>query len=476
MTELMLDILDVLDLVLEFLRRTHVAQMASCSMGCRNRIFSICAPLYKWKYSSMPLLIKAMHYNQVQKLDIQYMDDFKRCGYTMPQRIKQLTFMNSFFRPLIGDDFPPSLSKITYNCDQPLRPGVLPPNLLVIEFGPYFNQPLPPGVFPPTLEKIEFGDKYNQPLRMDVLPCSLLSLKFDRWFNHSLQVGVLPSSLETLVFGSNFNMHLQPGVLPPNLTSLHFGHHFNTSIQMGVLPSSLIELVFKYWFNQPLAVGVLPASLSVLSFGMGFDQMLPNGVLPVGLTKLTIGSSKSDKRPYGFPSGLLKLMCQGCFASDMIKFKGRLPSTLTELTLEFSFNEPLQPGFLPTGLKKLCFGRDFNQFLFPGVLPSGLVELHLGGGFGRSFSFPSSLRILFLAKQFYQDACKTFEEPFGPHEVTPHLADAASPFVRIVRFLQNKDENVILKRYRNSEYGSWPVVNFKQRERGLWKMNSVMQS
>jgi hypothetical protein len=191
--------------------------------------------------------------------------------------------------------------------DQPLRPGVLPPNLMhfkYMRFGSDFeDRPIGQDVLPPSLVSLHF----NQPLTRDALSNltslthlelevgdqmvptlspHLKYLKLRLWRNQSLIRGMLPSSLThlelyckqpfargTLSDLTNlthlevrgFDHPLMPGTLPPNLTHLRFGNEFSTSL-IGMLPPSLTHLNLPYFavHNHPLDQNVLSSLVQLI--------------------------------------------------------------------------------------------------------------------------------------------------------------------------------------------------------------------
>jgi hypothetical protein len=93
-----------------------------------------------------------------------------------------------------------------------------------------------------------------------------------------------------------------------------------------------------------------------------------------------------------FPSKLVKL-CIDFKSPDEMEF----PTTLKELSIGWTFNQPIKPGFFPIGLKVLEFGTNFNQPITELSNLTNLTDLKLGWNFNQSIdNLPNSLRCLTL--------------------------------------------------------------------------------
>jgi hypothetical protein len=80
-----------------------------------------------------------------------------------------------------------------------------------------------------------------------------------------------------------------------------------------------------------------------------------------------------------------------------------LPSSITHITLETSFNQPVNEGILPNSLTHLTFGYYFNQPINQGILPNSLTHLTFGSYFNLPVSsLPNSLTHLTLGYFFDQ--------------------------------------------------------------------------
>ncbi|GAM19227.1 hypothetical protein SAMD00019534_024020 [Acytostelium subglobosum LB1] len=276
---------------------------------------------------------------------------------------------------------------------------------------------------PSTIDTLVFGSNFNKVIIPDTLPTSITSLTFGYEFSQAIMPGSLPDSLETLVLGVCFNQPLSVGSLPSSLRHLTFVNSFNQPLCPGVLPSSLYSLTFGADFVTPLMADVLPKSLKKLNLSYRYKQ-LDSSILPQGLTSLSAYDLKS---PCTLPPTLIELNVGGgaIFGPDgqalalpptlrtlyflptnlhvdPVKMFASLPPSLTSLTLEEGFidpvtvasgylpdtldllaeynsaNHPIAPGALPSHLTKLCFSYKFNSPIKPGTLPESLTELWFG--------------------------------------------------------------------------------------------------
>lgn len=98
------------------------------------------------------------------------------------------------------------------------------------------------------------------------MPPGLVSLTFGGFFNRSLDAVLMPSSLRQLTFGEAFNQPLERTQLPHGLQVLIFGRSFNQALAPRRARGALCD--------RSEADVKLPSGLKQLSFGFDFDQSL----------------------------------------------------------------------------------------------------------------------------------------------------------------------------------------------------------
>ena len=216
------------------------------------------------------------------------------------------------------------------NLECALPPGLLPPNLRVLQTGFNCAVTLVPGSLPAELQFLQLGGRWTAPLPAGVLPAGLKHLILPRYWSHPLPE------------------------LPPSLVSLHLGP----------------------FYAQPLRP--LPASLRMLVVGEEYSDSL-EGVLPAGLTHLLVhGAAQCPLSAECLPPSLVSLLLGDYFKSDAPLRAGQLPAGLRELSLGASFTQPLMPGSLPESLEFLRVGAfRYPHALGDLVLPSRLQALDL---------------------------------------------------------------------------------------------------
>jgi hypothetical protein len=186
------------------------------------------------------------------------------------------------------------------------------------------------------------------------------------------------------------------------ITHLTFHNDFNKTITE--LPATLTHLRFGCNFNQK--VKNLPRSLLYLSFGNLFDHSINS--LPPKLTHLYLGCA-FKRTIKNLPQHITHLSFGDCFWSDEHDHSGKhdiklelLPTTLTHLTFNREFNQPLTS--LPS-ITHLTFGINFNQPV--NELPSSLIKLVLAPKFNHPVSeLPDSLKKLFFGHAFHPNVFK----------------------------------------------------------------------
>lgn len=237
---------------------------------------------------------------------------------------------------------------------------MLCPGVISVKFGRHFNFSLPPKILPDSLTHLDLGYNFEQSLK--ALPSQLRSLVLS--FSFSRPLPVLPPSLTDIVFGCNFR-HSVKKILPPGIKSLKFYGDFPKGWDWSVVPVGLTKL--KCRPNERIGPGDLPVGLKY--FKAFFDSdFLGDSVFPDGLTRLNCEHSPSFDKPLEV---------------------GRLPSSLTRLSLG-AYN-PIGKGVLPAGLTRLVLGDNFQQQLDATVLPAGLRRLSFGSKDDYPFSFRMSM-------------------------------------------------------------------------------------
>lgn len=151
------------------------------------------------------------------------------------------------------------------------------------------------------------------------------------------------------------------------------------------VPSQVTHLEVCLKFGDPngkICPGVLPSRLRTLSLEGNFDHYFAGqSMLPQSLTELSL--NHSFNAPFDIcvlPSQLLKLQLGAAFNQRL----AALPPKLTELIFGYNYNQPLSASVLPSNLSKLVFGDSFNHPLKKGTLPDSITWL----GFGDMFNQP----------------------------------------------------------------------------------------
>lgn len=254
--------------------------------------------------------------------------------YVLPPSLTRLTLGDGFDRFIGQDVLPPSLTHLKFGerFNQSLTQGLLSnlPNLVHLEFGVlFFDQPLGPGVLPPNLmhfKYMRFGSDFeDRPIGQDVLPPSLVSLQFNQPLTRDalsnltslthleLEVGdqlvpTLPPHLTYLKLSLWSNRQLTRGMLPPSLTHLEL--YCKQPFTRGALSdlTNLTHLEVR-GFDHPLMPGILPPNLTHLRFGNDFGQSLI-GVLPPSLTHLDLPYYAVDNTHHPLDQNVLSSLVQ----------------------------------------------------------------------------------------------------------------------------------------------------------------------
>ncbi len=148
----------------------------------------------------------------------------------------------------------------------------LPPSLVTLQLGKYFNQSL--GDLPRGITNLTFGERFNRPLPL--LPPGLITLNLGDSFDRALSR--LPSTIEYLDFGNSFNRSVEK--LPQKAKQIRFGNSFNQCVETLKWPQGLSVLHFGACFNQTVDLLELPLNLHRLTFGRSFKKSLAHLQIP----------------------------------------------------------------------------------------------------------------------------------------------------------------------------------------------------
>jgi len=339
--------------------------------------------------------------------------------------------------------WPPLLSSLSlqrrsqYVSELPLLPSSL--RMLRLT-GSLLPLPLPPSLQELDLSKTEF----NSPFRHSTLQ----KVTFPDLFNQSISARDLPK-LRELSVGDAFKHPLND--LPSSLSALTLRGDYATSLRLPYehaldrLPSSLKRLVLHRPYALPL--NHLPASLSCLCVSCTFNQELDR--LPESLIELDLQYTYLFNQPMNhLPQQLQVLKIGHAFNQPLDNLPhslnylklhryshydrplDHLPSSLQTLILPGRYNQPLDN--LPSSLKTLdlCASHHFNQPL--NQLPESVSLLRLGFSFNQPFSrLPRSLTHLHFVHDFNQLL------PLTPHSsslITPSSKASISPQANVTSY------------------------------------------
>lgn len=283
--------------------------------------------------------------------------------------------------------------------------------------GRNFNQPL---IVPDFIKHLILGADFNQKLILSS-SSSIEFLHFGDAFNKPI---FLPNSLKTLEFGGDFN---QPISLPPQLHTLKFGNSFNHPI---ILPASITYLSFGAMFMQDLAAQVLPhlthltlknqhcldtilclSSLTHLHIEQPYDILDPMDFITVEKVPESVTHLRMEEiciKVHQLPPKLISLdMPQGRGMEyehdgyiepipELIAPIDILPSSLTYLTFNNAFNQPI--AHLPASLTHLKFGHNFNHPI--PHFPPHLIHLYFGNKYNHLLTDLPPLQFLGLGTHY----------------------------------------------------------------------------
>ncbi|KAF2069668.1 hypothetical protein CYY_009016 [Polysphondylium violaceum] len=314
-----------------------------------------------------------------------------------PQNLKVLKFNCSVSHPLKKGMFPDTIEYLYINFgyakgENPLTSECLPKRLLYLNVLNY-KYKFPSDCIPKSLEKFSIGPNYELEIS-DQLPSTLKSLK----------ISVLDDDLkrfkclETLSIGSIRKFSgfspFSSCSLPSTITNLSIIGEFNC-----VIPSSVTQLEIGEFANIP---STIPKSVKKLKIG-GPNHSFSS--LPSGITHLTFNDSFNESLSHiKLPDTLLHLDL-GCHFNYPIG-KNDLPESLTSLTFSTRFNEPLTAGVIPSNVQTLKFGDLFNQPLVENLIPPSVCHLKFGYRFCQNlfdYLLPPRLTLLSLDSSYIRD-------------------------------------------------------------------------
>ncbi|GAM23713.1 hypothetical protein SAMD00019534_068880 [Acytostelium subglobosum LB1] len=190
--------------------------------------------------------------------------------------------------------------------------------------------------------------------------------------------------------------------LPPTLTHLEVGYKFRM-FKYSFLPDSLTSLrINSCNLIGSINFGMLPTSLKTLDLDKHVENYSTgmNGKMPSSITSLSLGSGYNyDIVPGLLPQSLISLTL-GTGFNQQIRVRV-LPLTLETLIIGDQYNHEFGLGVLPLSLTTLSFVTysSYNKEFLPGVLPDRLQSLSLGAYHKQKFrvgSLPASLTFLSL--------------------------------------------------------------------------------
>ncbi len=284
-------------------------------------------------------------------------------------------------------NFPTTITHITFNSNFNKNVKILPQQLTHIEFGDKFNQPV--DNLPKQLKFVVFGGNFNQ--NLDNLPTSLKSLLLVccSKFKHNLDS--LPTSLN--YFRMSFvKRMLDVGIdnLPQQLTQLELIYIPTKSLDY--IPNSVKKL---YAAGIPTNLDNLPDTITHITLDILHPPHLDN--LPNNLTHLTLICDTSKLKLDHLPNKLTHLQIRNITVN---LFLDHLPESLTHLTIDYGNHNCLD--HLPTNLTHLKLSDQFSNCI--DNLPTKLTHLVLGKSFyHRIDNLPASLKQLIVYSQIIFD-------------------------------------------------------------------------
>ncbi|KAF2076666.1 hypothetical protein CYY_002036 [Polysphondylium violaceum] len=181
---------------------------------------------------------------------------------------------------------------------------------------------------------------FNSLIKPHTLIKGIKSIVFDKYYNQILYPHSIPDTVDTVVFGREYNQVINSGVLPDSITHLEFGVNFKHNLSKQLLPAYLKTLIIKRGYYHDDLLQWLPASVQELELG---DELLSNRKLfpidkvPSHITSLILNESEKILSPSMVPPTITNLKLCKC-----INYDGKLPLTITSLSLSQLFNSPLE--------------------------------------------------------------------------------------------------------------------------------------
>eukprot|EP01132_Coremiostelium_polycephalum_P007584 gene7584-9325_t len=266
-----------------------------------------------------------------------------------------------------------SSSSIQFN--RPILPGSISEECesLFIDSSS-FNSPLVKSTIPPNVKHLELPSQFNQPLNSDSLPQNLENLIFGYSFNQPIEPNTIPQSVKYIKFSRNFNQSLD--FLSEGIKKLELGVGFTTKITNNrTFPNSL-EWLNLGGYNHLLEPGMFPNNLKSL-FLMSFNQPLTNKyqIFPSSLTNLSLGFSFEQEFDLNLlPVGLKKLSF--IYSNGT---KGSLPPNIESLSISIikDLAHSIPVGFIPNSVKSLKIENFSNVPIPPGdvsIIPNSVVK------------------------------------------------------------------------------------------------------
>ncbi len=202
----------------------------------------------------------------------------------LPQLLKVLNFseFSKFKQKFDKGSLPINLNKFCLNSVylHELEKEILPNDLSVLQL--IYNYPLKPNILPENLISLDLGPyPFILAISLNILPRGLQSLTISSYYRHSLK-NVLPNLTE-LIFSEiisrdEFELDhivITPDIFPTSLRKLSFlSRNFNQKLvddnNVSILPSNLVELTLNYNYNKIIQKEYddvfLPVSLQKITY------------------------------------------------------------------------------------------------------------------------------------------------------------------------------------------------------------------
>ncbi|GAM23711.1 hypothetical protein SAMD00019534_068860 [Acytostelium subglobosum LB1] len=200
-----------------------------------------------------------------------------------------------------------------------------------------------------------------------------------------------------------YNVEDIPWNLPPTVTHLELGPKFKMPFELYLPPSLTSLKVNSSKGHHCLLFDQLPTSIKTLELGDHFKTYseVSNGRIPTTITSLSLGNVfNQDLLPSLLPSSLISLTLGDRF--DQRIGERSLPLTLESLMFGKDYNHEFGLGVLPSSLTSLSFHEYslYDKEFMPRVLPNQLQSLTLGEHYNQMFrvgSLPQSISYLYFS-------------------------------------------------------------------------------